>query len=133
MEIREKTENPVPYLLFNNHYFYSYLQLINGVVRLSHLMVCVNSSVNFVIYYVNGSKFRQAWIQTYGPLFQCFNCCSMNNVQTDDLVYSPELDRGKPMQMIKSSKQKMSNKVRLSCFFVYLKKNSFKQLLHLRI
>ena len=50
------------------------LQEINAIVRLSHLLCCVNSSVNFIIYYLNGTKFRNAWCATYGPIFKY--CCS---------------------------------------------------------
>ena len=35
-------------------------------IRISHLLVCFNSSVNFAIYYLNGKKLRKAWIDTYG-------------------------------------------------------------------
>ena len=38
---------------------------------LSHLLVCINSSTNFLIYYCQGEKFRRAWMETYG----CFWCC----------------------------------------------------------
>ena len=34
-------------------------------VNLSHLLVCFNSSANFVIYLLGGEKFRRAWCQTY--------------------------------------------------------------------
>ena len=36
---------------------------------MSHLLVCVNSSVNFLIYYVYGTKFRRAFVATYGPFW----------------------------------------------------------------
>lgn len=35
-------------------------------IRVSHLLVCVNSSANFLLYYFNGRKFRKAWVETYG-------------------------------------------------------------------
>ena len=38
---------------------------------ISHLLVCVNSATNFLIYYCQGEKFRRAWMETYG----CFWCC----------------------------------------------------------
>lgn len=34
-------------------------------VNLSHLLVCFNSSANFVIYLLGGEKFRRAWCATY--------------------------------------------------------------------
>ncbi|TRY78111.1 hypothetical protein TCAL_09473 [Tigriopus californicus] len=46
----------------------------NSVMRLSHLLVCINSAANFLIYYMNGEKFRLAWAETYGcPLRYCWN------------------------------------------------------------
>lgn len=44
--------------------------VIDAVTKISHLLVCCNSSANFLIYYLNGEKFRKAWIDTYGAL-----CC----------------------------------------------------------
>lgn len=43
--------------------------VIKIIIRLSHLLVCVNSSANFLIYYLNGRKFRIAWLETYGRCF----------------------------------------------------------------
>jgi len=43
--------------------------VINMITRLSHLLVCFNLSANFVFYYLKGEKFRKAWIETYGNLF----------------------------------------------------------------
>ena len=34
-------------------------------VNLSHLLVCFNSSANFVIYLMGGEKFRRVWCETY--------------------------------------------------------------------
>ena len=34
-------------------------------VNVSHLMVCFNSSANFVIYLMGGEKFRRVWCETY--------------------------------------------------------------------
>lgn len=39
---------------------------INVIIRLSHFLVCFNSSANFLIYYLNGEKFRKAWVDAYG-------------------------------------------------------------------
>ena len=48
---------------------------------MSHLLVCFNSSTNFLIYYLNGEKFRRAWVETYGG-WCC--CCrqQQNKAQT---------------------------------------------------
>ena len=35
-------------------------------------MVCFNSSANVIVYYLNGKKLRDAWIETYG---NCCCCC----------------------------------------------------------
>ena len=32
---------------------------IDMFIRVSHLLVCFNSSANFVVYYLNGEKFRE--------------------------------------------------------------------------
>ena len=49
--------------------------IYSSLIRLSHLFICVNSSADFLIYYVNGEKFRQAWLETFG--FWCCCCCCM--------------------------------------------------------
>jgi len=51
--------------------------VINAIIRLSHILVCVNSSANFLIYYVRGEKFRLAWIETFGSCW-C-QCCKQSN------------------------------------------------------
>ena len=62
--------------------------MINAILRLSHLLVCVNSSANFLIYYARGEKFRRAWIDTFGA-FWCYCCANKSennraqNSQTD--------------------------------------------------
>ena len=38
---------------------------VNTIVNLSHLLVCFNSSANFVIYLLGGEKFRRVWCETY--------------------------------------------------------------------
>jgi hypothetical protein len=38
----------------------------NVIMRLSSVLVCVNSTMNFFLYYVNGSRFRMAWRDTFG-------------------------------------------------------------------
>jgi len=49
----------------------SKIPVMNVIMRLSHFLVCFNSSTNFLIYYLNGKKFRKAWIETYGVTFCC--------------------------------------------------------------
>jgi len=44
--------------------------VINVITRLSHFLVCFNSSANFLIYYLNGEKFRKAWVETYSKCFR---------------------------------------------------------------
>ena len=45
------------------------------------MFCCINSAANFIIYYLNGTKFRQAWCEIYGyvPRFilsvLCMNQC----------------------------------------------------------
>ena len=51
---------------------------ISKISELSHLLVCVNSAANFLIYYCAGGKFREAWLETYG-FWWC--CCSMRNLK----------------------------------------------------
>jgi hypothetical protein len=57
----------------------SKVPLINGITRMSHLLVCLNSSANFLIYYLNGEKFRKAWVETYGE-----RCCCCFAKSGDD-------------------------------------------------
>ena len=62
--------NELFYKLFHITIFFP--QIINGIVRLSHFLVCFNSSANFLIYYVYGSKLRKTWVETYKQLWN--NC-----------------------------------------------------------
>ena len=56
------------------------LQFIDGTIRLSHLFCCINSASNFVIYYFNGTKFRQAWCEIYGsPFHYCVHPSENSN------------------------------------------------------
>ena len=48
--------------------------------RMSHFLVCLNSSTNFLIYYLNGEKFRRAWVETYGGWCCC--CQTQAKAQT---------------------------------------------------
>ena len=36
---------------------------VDMFIRVSHLLVCFNSSANFVVYYLNGEKFRELWME----------------------------------------------------------------------
>ena len=40
---------------------------INTCVSLSHLLVCGNSALNWIIYLLAGEKFRRVWCETYLP------------------------------------------------------------------
>ncbi len=51
--------------------------LIGAIVRLSHLLVCINSSANFLIYFLHGAKFRRAFRQTF------VSCCSVGKRGTE--------------------------------------------------
>jgi len=53
----------------------SKVPVMNVITRMSHLLVCLNSSTNFLIYYLNGEKFRRAWVETYGG----WCCCCWSN------------------------------------------------------
>ena len=68
-------------------------QVINGIMRLSHLFACINSSANFLIYYVKGTKFRRAWVQTYSPIYEAiFPMCMVSNNNSE--VEAPETNEG---------------------------------------
>ena len=62
-------------------FFLLFLQVINAILRLSHLLVCVNSSANFLIYYARGERFRRAWIETFGECW-CRCCKKPSNTTT---------------------------------------------------
>ena len=62
-------------------FFFAFLQVINAILRLSHLLVCVNSSANFLIYYARGERFRRAWIETFGECW-CRCCKKPSNTTT---------------------------------------------------
>ena len=49
---------------------------VQTCINLSHLLVCFNSSANFVIYLLGGEKFRRVWCETYcSPLIGSSKCC----------------------------------------------------------
>ena len=52
--------------------------ILTKITEISHLLVCINSAANFLIYYCAGGKFREAWLETYG-FWWC--CCSMKNLK----------------------------------------------------
>ena len=64
-------------------------QVINAVIRLSHILVCVNSSANCLIYYVRGEKFRLAWMETFGTCW-C-KCYKQTNIPDNSGNPLPEL------------------------------------------
>ena len=49
---------------------------ISTCVSLSHLLVCGNCALNWIVYLLAGEKFRRVWCQTYLPA-QCRqgSCC----------------------------------------------------------
>ncbi len=66
--------------------------------RMSHLLVCFNSSTNFLIYYLNGEKFRRAWVETYGSWCDCFHrpliTAPTTNVNIQGAVPEVQLEMG---------------------------------------
>ena len=52
--------------------------IISQLTEISHLLVCINSAANFLIYYCAGAKFREAWLDTYG-FWWC--CCSRKDLK----------------------------------------------------
>ena len=40
---------------------------ISTCVSLSHLLVCGNSALNWIVYLLAGEKFRSVWCETYLP------------------------------------------------------------------
>lgn len=52
--------------------------IINQLTQISHLLVCINSAANFLIYYCAGAKFREAWLNTFG-FWWC--CCSRKDLK----------------------------------------------------
>ena len=72
-------------IILNLLYILFYFQVINAILRLSHLLVCVNSSANFLIYYARGEKFRRAWIDTFGA-FWCYCCAKSENTSTSSQI-----------------------------------------------
>ena len=41
---------------------------ISTCVSLSHLLVCCNSALNWIVYLLAGEKFRRVWCEVYLPL-----------------------------------------------------------------
>ena len=70
------------------------LQVINGIIRLSHFLVCLNSSANFLIYYVYGSKLRNTWLETYEPIWSFF--LKIFNFQNFTTFRHSNLERKRP-------------------------------------
>jgi hypothetical protein len=68
--------------------------IINMITRLSHLLVCFNLSANFIFYYLNGEKFRRAWIKTYGNLinfnrFKGSGLSHQSEYQVAEIIQNP--------------------------------------------
>ena len=54
------------FTMFRNNYDdCTSTSFITLCVNVSHLLVCFNSSANFVIYLMGGEKFRRVWCETY--------------------------------------------------------------------
>ena len=49
--------------------------VINTLITLSNLLMCINSAANFLMYMVRGSKFRRAFLRTYGCGGAGRTCC----------------------------------------------------------
>ena len=72
---------------------------VSTCVSLSHLLVCGNSALNWIVYLLAGEKFRNAWSNTYLP-----EKCRPNRHKRTDAryqMYSPSLVNGKNMSRMK--------------------------------
>ena len=72
---------------------------VSTCVSLSHLLVCGNSALNWIVYLLAGEKFRSAWSNTYLP-----EKCRPNRHKRTDAryqMYSPSLVNGKNMSRMK--------------------------------
>ena len=77
----------------------SKVPVMNVITRMSHLLVCVNSSTNILIYYLNGEKFRRAWMETYGGWFCCCSKKPEMNASTATIVMQAIKTEG-PAEMV---------------------------------
>ena len=59
---------------------------IETMISLSNILVCINSSANFLLYMLRGKKFRDAFCQTYFRLF-C-KCCRKKNRNGESPIVS---------------------------------------------
>ena len=65
---------------------------VSTCVSLSHLLVCGNSALNWIVYLLAGEKFRSAWCNTYLP-----KKCRPDRHKRSDAryqIYSPSLVNG---------------------------------------
>ena len=86
--------------------------VIDKLTQLSHLLVCINSAANFLIYYCAGGKFREAWLDTYG-FWWC--CCSMKNLKKMVIIpFKRRNNQGPRMSRDASDGDVLSQTVRLS-------------------
>jgi hypothetical protein len=72
----------------------SKIPVMNVIMRLSHFLVCFNSSTNFLIYYLNGKKFRKAWIDTYGS---CWCCVDDSKIEGQQIQMSTAQGNNLPL------------------------------------
>ena len=72
---------------------------VSMCVSLSHLLVCGNSALNWIVYLLAGEKFRSAWSNTYLP-----KKCRPDHHKRSDAryqMYSPSLLNGKNITRLK--------------------------------
>ena len=63
---------------------------ISTCVSLSHILVCGNSALNWIVYLLAGKKFRQAWCETYLP-----SQCQSSRLQRTNARYHASFQNGK--------------------------------------
>ena len=89
----------------------------NVIIRMTHLYVCANSTLNFFIYSVNGKRFRRAWKKKFGARSVAASC--RRRTRRLSAAARPALENccafikcPKPMKMVKKGKNVGAGKKR---------------------